>query len=567
MRFGGRLLSTRTLLPLVLASGFFLLASIDTTRLAEFFSHELLTQRAHVAIRPVTLEGAQLFRVMAVAAGLAWLILPRLFESSLKPPRDDDRSRSWCSTETATLLAVVLLLGLTERVWRLSESFWFDEISALIDYAQYGPGAIVGTYFVQSNHVLHTLLSWCAITLAGGTSEPVLRLPALLCGLASIPIIALLAREIALARRAPAPPAMAIAFVLAALSPIMVLESVEARGYSMMILFSALACWQFMRGWRTGDPRAWIFYSITCALGVWSHLTFVALPISHGVIATWLLIRRSSATSDRRAARTAIGALLLGAITTTALLSPLLPDLLRIRSEFRALDGNEPSLFSREGLHLLVGLSGSWTVWFALPGLVLFLLGVWGSLRDAASRFGLAVTLLGLPLIIVGTSLAGSWMYARFALFALPGVLLAVSAGLCALRTKRLILIVSTALALAWTADLCTLPAKQPIRDAVLFVRSQDAEITTIASAGLADNVVAYYAVVAGVGIENAGSGGCNLAALPRDIVWLIVLYPESLTQQARDALAREWSLVQSFDGWLDWTNGDVLVYCRKHKG
>ncbi len=566
MRIGWRLLSTRTLLPLVIASGFFLLASIDTTRLADFFSHELLTQRAHVAIRPVTLEGAQLFRIMAAAAGLAWLILPRLFAANFVPDRSEAGSRSWCSAQTATLLAVVLLLGLTERVWRLSESFWFDEISALIDYAQYGPGAIVGTYFVQSNHVLHTLFSWCAITLAGGASEPVLRLPALLCGLASIPIIALLARECALARRAPAPIAMAIVFVLAALSPIMVLESAEARGYSMMILFSAIACWQFMRGWRTGDPRAWIFYAIACALGVWSHFTFVALPISHGVIAVWFLVHHTSAASDRRAARAALAALVLSAITTTALLSPLLPDLLRIRSEFRALDGNEPSLFSREGLHLLIGLSGSWTIWFAVPGFALFLLGAWRSMRDSARRFPLAVTLLGLPLIIIGTSLAGSWMYARFALFALPGILLVISMGLCDLRTKRLTLIVGAALALAWTADLCTLPAKQPIRDAVLFVRSQDPDTATIASAGLADNVVAYYAVVAGVGIENAGSGGCNLAALPHDIAWLIVLYPESLTQQARDALMGDWTLVQRFNGWLDWTNGDVLVYCRKQR-
>ncbi len=557
------MLRTQTILPLVIALCFFSFASIDTTRLAQFFSHELLTARAGVAIRPSTLEGAELFRIMSVVAGVAWLIIPRLFAVNIITPQGGGSKRTWCSAESATLLAVVLLLGLTERVWRLSESFWYDEISALIDYAQYGPGAIVATYFVQSNHVFHTLLSWCAIALAGGASEPVLRLPALLCGLASIPVLALLARECALLRLAPAAPAMSIAFVIASLSPIMVLESVEARGYSMMILFSAVACWQFMRGWRTGDPRAWVFYAIACALGVWSHFTFVALPVSHGLIAVWFVIRLRRSACDRGAARAALCALVLSALTTLALLSPLLPDLFQMRNEFRALDGNEPTLASREGLHLLIGLGGTWTLWFALPGFGLFLLGVWGSVSDSARRFPLAVTLLGLPLMVVGTSTAGSWMYARFALFALPGVLLAISLGLSDLRSTRRIVVVGTALLALWTADICTLPAKQPIRDAVFFVRSQDAAQTTIASAGLADNVVAYYAVVADVKIENAGSGARNLEELSHEIVWLIVLYPESLTQQGRDALMRDWTFVRSFDGWLDWTNGDVLVYHR----
>ncbi|MSR69951.1 MAG: hypothetical protein EXS17_06360 [Phycisphaerales bacterium] len=500
---------------------------------------------------------------MSVVAAIAWLIVPRLFITN-DAPRSCGRPSISCSRDTVLLLCVVLLLGLTERVWRVSESFWFDEISALVDYAQYGPGAIVATYFVQSNHVLHTLLSWCAITLAAGASEPILRLPALLCGLAAIPIIALLAGECAIWRGVSHSVAVSIACALAALSPIMVVESVEARGYSMMILFAALACWQFLRGWRTGESGAWIIYAIACVLGVWTHFTFVALPISHGVIAAWFLIRRGSSAIDRRAARTAIAALVLGAITTLALLAPLLPDLLSIRSEFQALDGNEPSLISREGFHLLIGLGGSWTPLFALPGLALFLLGVWGSIHDTARRFPLAVTLLALPLMIVGTTLAGSWMYARFGLFALPGILLAIALGLCDLRTKRLMTVIGVILAFVWTADLYTLPAKQPIRDAVFFVRDQDRSVTSLASAGLADNVVAYYGVVAKIDVANAGSAGSNLATLSPTIVWLIVLYPESLTEEARGLIERDWTLVQRFEGWVDWTNGDVLVYCRK---
>lgn len=538
------------------------LAFIDTTRLAQFFTHELLATRAHVAIRPVTIEGAQLFRLACVAAALAWLAIPRLLRGASTSQQPDTPVAF--SRRTLLLVCVVLLLGVTERVWRLSESFWFDEISALLDYAQYGPGAIVGTYFVPSNHVLHTLLCWCTISLAGGASEPLLRLPALLAGLAAIPTIVLLVRECARWQGARTGTAMAIGCALATLSPIMVVESVEARGYSMMILFASLASWNYLRAWRTGATSAWICYSIVCALGVWAHLTFVVLPISHGAIALWFVVRSSSSPHDRIAARRALLALVLAAITAFAVLSPLLPDLLRIRSEFQALDGNEPSLFSREGLHVLLGLGASWTLWSAPLGLGLFLLGLKGAVSDRTRRFPLTVTLLALPLIVVGTSFAGSWMYARFALFAMPGVLLAMTLGLCDLRTKRLMTLVAVVLAVAWTTDICTLAAKQPIRDAVLFIREQDRSLTTIASAGLADNVVAYYGVLAGFDIRNAGTGGSNLDTLAREIGWLIVLYPESLTEQGRAALERDWSLVQTFRGWVDWTNGDVLVYCRK---
>ncbi|MDA1262518.1 MAG: glycosyltransferase family 39 protein [Planctomycetota bacterium] len=561
------------------------LAMIDTELLARFFTHKYLASRAGVEVRSVTQQGAELFRVMCVLSAFVWAFTVWILVRSARKNWHTPQSTSSASLDflhktpaTARLrfaLFCAISVGMIERLWRISESFWYDEISALIDYAQYGPGAIIGTYFVQSNHVLHTLLSSFAVSIAGGSSEPILRMPAFLAGIASIAAIVGLARETALWQGVPTRARMSLACGVAALAPIMVLESVEARGYSMMILFAALASWIFLRALRIGSPLSWVVYAILCALGIWSHLVFVVLPISHGVIAAWLIIRPRLGSNDRKRGREAILAITLAGITTVTFLSPLLPDLLRIRREFQALDGNEPSIFSLEGIHVLLGIGGAWTPLAALPGIGLFFIGVFGARRDITRRMPLAATLIGLPILVIATELGGSWMYARFALFALPGILIAITLGAFdvarflrqrdanALRVNRALILGAIAIAALWSESLGSLPPKQPIRDAVVFVRNQDPSLTSIVSVGLPSNVVAYYGILADLDVRAAGLGGVAIDQIPTEIEWMIVLYPQSLVVDAKQILLENWTLVETFSGWVDWKNGDVLVYRR----
>ena len=563
------------------------LAMIDTEVLARFFTHQYLASRAGVEIRPVTRQGAEWFRTMCVLSAVVWAITAWILARSIRKNKSaatpsntalDFIVKSPTTSRLRFALFCAISVGVIERVWRISESLWFDEISALIDYAQYGPGAIIGTYFVQSNHVLHTLLSWCALSIVGGASEPVLRMPTFLAGIASIAAIVALVREAALWQGVPTRARMSLVCGIAALSPIMVLESVEARGYSMMILFAALASWMFLRAVRIGSPMSWVAYAILCALGIWSHLVFVVLPISHGAIAAWLIIRPRPSTNDRMRGCVASLALTLAGITTITLLAPLLPDLLRIRSEFQALDGNEPTIFSIEGLHVLLGIGGAWTPLAALPGVGLLIIGLFGARRDASRRMPLAVTLLGLPILVIGTEIGGSWMYARFALFALPGIFMAITLGAFdvaqflrqrdanAMRVNRALFLGAFAIAALWTESLASLPSKQPIRDGVFFIRNQDPSISEIASLGLADNVVSYYGILAGMNVQSVGVGGVTIDKVPTNIQWMIVLYPRSIAVGVSKVLNENWTLVETFSGWVDWGNGDVLVYRRSAK-
>lgn len=561
------------------------ICAVPTDVWALFFTHPLLAQRAGVQVREVTVQGAQLLRISAGVLAVAWVLLPLVMCRALGGARAS-RGDQWASQSAAPtsggiisartgpwslVVTAAILAGVLERLVRLGESFWFDEIAALIDYAQYGAGAIMGTYFTSANHVLSTVLNWMTIEAFGGVTEPALRAPAFLAGIASIWAVMLLAREVA--RWSPRTPwqMVGIATIAAALCPIMVLESVEARGYSLMVLFSALSSTLLLRAVRESSTGSLLGYSITSALGIWSHLVFAVLPISHALVAAFFLSRKQS----RGGALAAIAASALSGVTAFVLLSPLLPDLLRIRSDFLALDGNEPTLVSREGLHCLLGIGGAWS-WAALPALVLACIGLMGAVDDRGRRVPLLVTLAGLPVLVAATWGLGSWMYARFALFALPGALLAMSLGACDLLTlangpggsrrilKTIALTLAVATAIAWSASLWILPPKQPIRDAVAFVRENTTADALIASAGLPDNVVAYYGLLAERAIANAGSGGKDLDSLTPPPQWLIVIYPRSLMASASDELARDWTLEREFPGWVDWDNGNVLVFRRR---
>jgi len=561
------------------------IAGTPTNTLAAWLTHPVIAERQGVDVRAVTLDGAFWWRIAAASCAASWWLVGLLIARWTARGAIQPGVPQQAAPLRARLLlcaGLVIVVGITERIWRITESFWYDEISALIDYAQHGPGPIIGTYFVPSNHVMHTLLSWCAITLLGGINEVILRVPALIAGLLAIPAVAWLMHETCCwAGRSAQPRSRALAVAAAAataIAPIVVLESCEARGYSLMILCAALSSALLLRGLRLASLACLLAFALTTALGIWSHLVFAGLSIGQGItLLVWMLIVRRESVA-LRVSGAALAALCLGAITACTLLTPLLPDLLRIRREFAALDGNEPSLLSSEGLHLLLGLGGAWS-WAAVPAVILVCIGIGGAVGDRSRRLPLALMLLGLPVVALGTALGGSWMYARFGLFAFPGCVAALVLGGAdivawiirrtpapqqaarrALIATILVLVVAT----PWTVHLVQLPPKQPLRDAVEWVLAKDPTSARIGTVGLADNVLAYYAVLRSIDIVPTGAGGKHLEALDPDIHWLIVLYPSSIDAKASTALKNSWSEHRRLHGWVDWTNGDVIIYRRK---
>ncbi len=456
----------------------------------------------------------------------------------------------------AGLVAAAILI----RATRLGESLWYDEIAAYLSHAARGPAAIIGSFVEPSNHIAHTLLSWCSVTVLQDAIgfELALRLPALLFSAGAVAAMALLARVV-LDRRG-----VLLAAAIMAVAPVAVLSGVEARGYSMMICFSALASWALLANLDRPRTWRWLLYAVFCALGTWTHFVTAFVPVGHAV---WLAWRATRFREIALAVRGGL-AILLAAALSIALYAPAVPDFWRHRGLYAAAGADQPSVLGAEGWHTLLQLGGSWYVWAALPGLALFVIGLLGGRTESnrGPRLGdaAAVTLLGLPIFLLVVVMSGSWMYARFALLSLPGAVLLMAAGLeTLLRWRPAAGLAAGAMVLAAAvADLATRPAKQPLRDAANDVRSGRVDGEAILVVGLAHRVLdvylgdldPQYSLLHGVDLDE------KIAAT--NPTWIILYYPQSVGVKAYAALAANGFTEHArFRGWVDWTNGDVIVY------
>ncbi|MDY7107782.1 MAG: glycosyltransferase family 39 protein [Planctomycetota bacterium] len=485
--------------------------------------------------------------------------------------------RSWL------IVAALLAIGLAARAPRLTESLWYDEIAAWRDYASKGPAWIVTHYFDPANHIGHTLVSWASFSLLDrlGITAPeiALRLPALLFSLGSIVAVWGLAGRACrgLGVDEGDPPAepgangegcrrmAVVAGVLAATLPVSVLEGVEARGYSMMIAFSALATWTILSAIQRERSWKWMLYILCCALGVWSHLMMVWVPIGHAAWLMWALARGGGQhTRKRIVTLRGLGAVALAAILTLALYAPVLDDLLRIRGQFRAAEGDEPGVFGVEGLHALLQLGGSWYWWAAAPGMAVAVVGFAAGMRRATTRAALVLSLIGLPIMIVALAVGRSWMYARFALFALPGAILAMALGIDALwRWKRPIGAAALAIVIAVSlADLVVRPPRQPLREAANIVRNNWSDDDRLLVIGLKHQAMEVYA--GQLDPTYSLDLGADLEAKLHQTrpTWVIILYPQRVGE-AKIRLLEDGGMTEiaRLPGWIDWGRGDVSVW------
>jgi hypothetical protein len=356
-----------------------------------------------------------------------------------------------------------------------------------------------------------------------------------------------------------------IAGLLMAVLPVSVLEGVEARGYSMMIAFSALATWTMLLALQRERSWKWTLYILFCALGIWSHMMMVWVPIGHAAWLTWTIARGGAHQVGKRAiAVRGLGAIALAAVLTLALYAPVLDDLLRIRSQFSAAKGDEPSVFGIEGLHVLFLLGGSWYWWAAAPGIVIGIGGFVIGFRGPEPRAALALSLLGLPIMVITLAVAGSWMYARFALFALPGAILAIALGIEALwRWKRPMGAAALILIIALSAvDLIVRPPRQPLREAANIVRREWTDNDRLLVIGLKHRVMQVYAGDLDPAYSLDLGADLETKLAETRPTWVIVLYPQRVGE-AKLRLLADSGLIEMarLPGWVDWGRGDVSVW------
>ena len=540
----------------VVSLGCLIGASISAESWAELFHHPARQPRPEV-----TMQGARLWRVMLVvlaASALAFpLVLLKINDKRIHcetPANDLGGKRVW-------ILIGIVAVAIGFRAFRLNESLWYDEIASWMTYSAGVPSAwpIVGNFRDPINQVAHTVLAHFSIQYLSEALgiELAFRLPAF-----AFSILSALAM-FGLGRAAFGERIGVIAALLAAMLPVSVLEGAESRSYSMMICFSALMSWSWLEAVHRKRAWLWCAYALCCAIGIWAHFVAAFVPIGH---AAWLLWH---AARQREWTLLLCGglALALGAILTFTLFAPMLPDMLFSKEMFFTDRGDEPRVLGPEGLHALLQVGGSWYWWAALPGLTLAGIGLRVAMREPAARSAAAITLLGLPLMVLTVIIAQSWIYARFTFFALPGSMLLIALGIEALRRRApMLAFAAIGVVVACSiVDLALRPPKQPLRDAADHVRRHWQSGDRLVIMGLAHPVSEIY--LHDLQPKYSFFFGADLepkldAIAPK---WVIIEYPHHVSGDRHELLAaRGYEVAQPLEGWADWKHGDVIVMKRR---
>src|SRR5207248_5543921 len=186
------------------------------------------------------------------------------------------------------------------------EPMRYDEAFTVLNYVGRSVAFITSHYGVPNNHVLYSLMAhgvWQAV----GDHIWTVRLPALVAGIALIPIVYLAAARL-YDRRA----ALWAAGIVAGMAPLVYL-SANGRGYVPGIALSLAALWLAARllearGARSAFPL-WFAYVLCCALAVYFVPT---MAYAIATVTAWAagvaLVRRAAWTASAYVVATAVAA-------------------------------------------------------------------------------------------------------------------------------------------------------------------------------------------------------------------------------------------------------------------
>lgn len=177
-----------------------------------------------------------------------------------------------------TLWAAILAVAFALRWAGLGAiEFGLDEYYAILTADS--PAGILHTLRNDPNPPLYfyILRGWMA---AFGDSEMGARSLSVVCGVAFVAALGGWVRQFAVERSAPV-----WAMTVAALSPIQVYHSQQARAYALLVLLITLNFWSLWRAVRRGGAGRWLLYGASALAALYTHNQFLPL-----VPAAWLMV-------------------------------------------------------------------------------------------------------------------------------------------------------------------------------------------------------------------------------------------------------------------------------------
>ncbi len=178
------------------------------------------------------------------------------------------------------VLGIVFVLGIVNSAMLLSRPMWYDEAYTFNAFASRPLWRIVTDYHLPNNHVFHSVLVHFACR-AFGNHPWVVRLPAFLAGVSLIPAGYLAARMFF------SPDTALVASALIAFFPILINYTTNARGYTLVSLFTLLLLGLGAYLKHRDNRVAWALMMLFSVLGLYTVPTML---FPFGAISLWLLL-------------------------------------------------------------------------------------------------------------------------------------------------------------------------------------------------------------------------------------------------------------------------------------
>jgi mannosyltransferase len=295
------------------------------------------------------------------------------------------RARSVQALAALTVLAAILRFSTLDV-----QSYWFDEaVTVGLVKSSFGHmlSSIGGS---ESTPPLYYMIAW-VWSRAFGDGEVGLRSLSALAGTAFVPVAYAAAAELSSRRTA------LLVAALAAVSPLLIWYSQEARSYSLLVLFAGLSFLFFLRQLRQPRDSMLALWTLASGLAIATHYFagFLVAPE-----AAWLVLR----AHDRRRPAVAIGALLLVA-------GALLPILIRQRRLDLTSFITQTSLAKRAAQvakQFIVGYASPAETAVTVIGALLVAYGLWLAYsrlvdrerRSARLALFVGLTAVGVPILL-----------------------------------------------------------------------------------------------------------------------------------------------------------------------
>lgn len=196
-------------------------------------------------------------------------------------------------------IAGVTLLAGAVRAMYLDQPMRFDESYTYLTYAAQPWFVTLSKYDAPNNHVFHSLCVLVATRVLGDAPWAI-RLPAFLAGMLTVPATMLLARRIG------GRTAAVLAGLIVATSSALIEYSTNARGYTLICLFTVLAWLLAVDLVRRPNPVGWVLLSACLALGCWTVPTMV-YPLV--MLVAWMVLHVAIGSADGRWVRRFLGGL------------------------------------------------------------------------------------------------------------------------------------------------------------------------------------------------------------------------------------------------------------------